>query len=242
MPDAREGKAAGMTGRGMPSQTLRRGGRARPGTVGGLEDAVAEPTHAGAEASRRARSAEAPATSAARRGVATRATPRRSAARTHGVMEHAPDRAPRRAALALWVALALLVLARAALTFVPNMSAGVSTCSASSRRGGRGCRGRSPRSRSCRRSPAAWSRRSAAPARPSPAARGWPGARGGRLRGAARARPAGPGALRGRLPTAPGRHRRGRPRGPDLPAGDAARRASSTWTCRRGSWARAGST
>ena len=36
-------------------------------------------------------------------------------------MEHAPDPAPRRAALALWAALALLVLARAALTFVPNM-------------------------------------------------------------------------------------------------------------------------
>ncbi len=36
-------------------------------------------------------------------------------------MEHAPDRAPRRAALALWVALVLLVLARAALAFVPNM-------------------------------------------------------------------------------------------------------------------------
>ena len=36
-------------------------------------------------------------------------------------MEHAPDLAPRRAALALWATLALLVLARAALTFVPNM-------------------------------------------------------------------------------------------------------------------------
>jgi hypothetical protein len=36
-------------------------------------------------------------------------------------MEHAPDPAPRRAALALWVALALLAVARAALTFVPNM-------------------------------------------------------------------------------------------------------------------------
>ena len=39
----------------------------------------------------------------------------------HGVMEHAPDPAPRRAALALWATLALLVLARAVLTFVPNM-------------------------------------------------------------------------------------------------------------------------
>lgn len=36
-------------------------------------------------------------------------------------MEHAPDLAPRRAALALWATLALIVLARAALTFVPNM-------------------------------------------------------------------------------------------------------------------------
>jgi tetratricopeptide (TPR) repeat protein len=36
-------------------------------------------------------------------------------------MEHAPDQAPRRAALALWATLALLVLARAVLTFVPNM-------------------------------------------------------------------------------------------------------------------------
>jgi len=36
-------------------------------------------------------------------------------------MEHAPDPAPRRAALALWVVLALIVLARAALAFVPNM-------------------------------------------------------------------------------------------------------------------------
>jgi hypothetical protein len=36
-------------------------------------------------------------------------------------MEHAPDPAPRRAALALWATLALLVVARAALTFVPNM-------------------------------------------------------------------------------------------------------------------------
>lgn len=37
-------------------------------------------------------------------------------------MEHAPDQAPRRAALALWATLALIVLARAALTFVPNMA------------------------------------------------------------------------------------------------------------------------
>lgn len=36
-------------------------------------------------------------------------------------MEHAPDRAPRRAALALWATMALLVLARATLAFVPNM-------------------------------------------------------------------------------------------------------------------------
>ncbi len=46
---------------------------------------------------------------------------RQSTARTRGVMEHAPDQAPARAALALWVTLALIVLARGALTFVPNM-------------------------------------------------------------------------------------------------------------------------
>jgi len=65
----------------------------------------------------------------AKRPADGRGAPRRSdardawqsTARTHGVMEHAPDPAPRRAALALWVALALFVLARAVLTFVPNM-------------------------------------------------------------------------------------------------------------------------
>jgi tetratricopeptide (TPR) repeat protein len=46
---------------------------------------------------------------------------RQHTARTRGVMEHAPDPAPRRAALALWAALVLTVLARAVLTFVPNM-------------------------------------------------------------------------------------------------------------------------
>jgi hypothetical protein len=64
-----------------------------------------------------------------RRRRTARPAPRRSevgdawqsTGRTHGVMEHAPDRAPRRAALALWATLALIVLARAVLTFVPNM-------------------------------------------------------------------------------------------------------------------------
>ncbi len=56
---------------------------------------------------------------APRRPEAREARP--SAARPHGVMGHAPDPAPRRAALALWATLALLALARAALVFVPGM-------------------------------------------------------------------------------------------------------------------------